>query len=101
MAHEQQSEVNCSLYWLVSATCLGLENSCFDVWELAIRDMMASNGVKSEKLNLRLPFGADEHLCLSSLFSVYGGGESRLFFQFCLGSDFKLLRTGSCASFLP
>ena len=32
VSHERQPEVNCSFCWTVSATCLGLEKSCFDVW---------------------------------------------------------------------
>ena len=55
---------------------------------------MASNGVKSEKLNFRLPFLAHERLCLSSLKINFENGPPEQFsktsvvirfnlFQFC------------------
>ena len=45
-----QPEVKCSFCWTVSATCLRLENSCFDVWWLAVTDAMVSKRVKEKKL---------------------------------------------------
>ena len=49
LGHEQQPEVKCLLCWLIFATCLGLENSCLDVWWLSVTE-------RHQKRNIKLLF---------------------------------------------
>ena len=70
MTRERQPNVNCSFCWVVSATCLGLENL---FWCL-VTCHYTCDGIKTRQkktINFRLTFAAHRRLCLSSLMWVF------------------------------